>query len=100
MLSDLKFPKELNILFLSVLLSAIVVGINLVTFPTILNLNGVDPALIGFAFTADVLGGILMSFFLSRISSNFGMMRTIEIAAFSYAAIIAPIFLSHLDYIC
>jgi len=92
MLSDLKFPKELNILFLSVLLSAIVVGINLVTFPTILNLNGVDPALIGFAFTADVLGGILMSFFLSRISSNFGMMRTIEIAAFSYAAIIASIF--------
>ncbi len=92
MLSDFKFPKELNLLFLSILLSAIAVGINLVTFPTILNLHGVDSAKIGFAFTADVFGGILISFFLSKIVARFGIIKTIKIATFGYAAIIATIF--------
>lgn len=92
MLSDLKFSKELNLLFLSILLFATAIGINLVTFPTILNLHGVNPAQVGIAFTLDIFGGILMSFFLSKITSRFGMMKVIQFSAFFYAALIALIF--------
>lgn len=67
-------------------------GMNLVTFPTILNKHGVDAAHIGLAFTLDTFGGILMSFFLSRFVKRYTMMRSLEFAAFAYAAIILVIY--------
>jgi MFS family permease len=91
-LKTLIFPRELNFLFLSILLFAMAMGINLVTFPTVLNKNNVSPSLIGVAFTLDTFGGILMSFFLSKIVSHFTMMKTMRFAVFVYAAIILTIY--------
>ena len=92
MLQNFKFSRELNFLFLSVLLFAIAMGINLVTFPTILNKNGVSATDIGFSFTLDAFGGILMSFFLSKIVARLTMMKVLRLACFTYAAIILIIY--------
>jgi len=92
MLQNFKFSRELNFLFLSVLLFAIAMGINLVTFPTILNKHGVNTKNIGLAFTLDAFGGILMSFFLSKIVARLTMMRALRLACFTYAAIILIIY--------
>ncbi len=89
---QLTFPRELNFLFLSILLFAIAMGINLVTFPTVLTLHGVDASRIGIAFTIDTFGGVLMSFFLSRLVSYFTMMRVLKFSSFGYAAIIFLIY--------
>lgn len=86
------FSRELNFLFLSILLFATATGINLVTFPTILNSHGVNASLIGIAFTLDAFGGILMSFFLSKMVSRLNMMRTLKLVAFGYAAIVLLIY--------
>lgn len=91
-LQQLKFSRQLNLLFLSVLLFAMAMGINLVTFPTVLNKHGVSSSQIGLAFTLDSFGGILVSFFLSRIVSKLSMMRTLCISSFAYAAIILLIY--------
>jgi MFS family permease len=92
MLQNFKFSRELNFLFLSVLLFAIAMGINLVTFPTILNKHGVNTKNIGLAFTLDAFGGILISFFLSKIVARLTMMRVLRLACFTYAAIILIIY--------
>lgn len=86
------FSRELNFLFLSILLFAMALGMNLVTFPTILNKHGVSAAAIGIAFTLDTFGGILISFFLSKIVSRFTMMRVLKFSSFLYAGIILTIF--------
>ena len=64
---QLFFSRELNLIFFSIFLFAIALGMNAVTFPAMLNNYGVDAAHIGIAFTLDCLGGIVMSIFLSRI---------------------------------
>lgn len=65
---------------------------NIVTFPTILNLHGVDPAHIGISFTLDIVGGIVMSIFLSRLVAKLGMMNSLRLAAFAYAGLILVIY--------
>lgn len=90
--NQVKFSRELNFLFLSILLFAAAFGINLVTFPTILTKQGVDPAHVGLAFTCDMLGGITMSFFLSRFVAKFGMLRSLKFAALLYASAILLIY--------
>lgn len=92
MLQNFKFSRELNFLFLSVVLFAMAMGINLVTFPTILNKHGVSTKNIGLAFTLDAFGGILMSFFLSKIVARLTMMRALRLACFTYASIILIIY--------
>ncbi len=67
-------------------------GMDLVIFPTILSKHGVDAAHIGIAFTIDVSGGILMSFFLSRFIAKFGMMPSLKFAAIGYATSILLIY--------
>ena len=89
---QLIFPRELNLLFLSIFLFAITLGMNAVSFPAILNKNGVDAARIGIAFTLDCLGGILISFFLSLIVSRLKMMKTMAFAAIAYSVIILTIY--------
>ncbi len=89
---QLAFSRELNFLFLSVLLFATTMGINLVTFPTILNKHHVSAAEIGISFTLDAFGGILMSFFLSKIVARLTMMKALQIAILSYSAILALIY--------
>jgi len=86
------FSREVNLLFLSILLFATAYGINIVAFPTILTKHGVDAAHIGIAFTFDVLGGVIMSFFLSKFTSRFGVMKALKIIAITYAAAILTIY--------
>lgn len=86
------FSRELNLIFCSIFLFAIALGINAVSFPATLNLHGIDAAKIGIAFTLDCLGGIAMSFFLSKIAARLKMIRTMAIAAISYSAVILLIY--------
>lgn len=92
MLQSLKFSRELNLLFLSILLFAAAIGIDLVTFPTILTINKIDPARIGLASTCEAIGGIFASFFLSRVVRKLGMMRALKFSACGYAAAISLIY--------
>ena len=89
---QLIFSRELNFLFLSIFLFAVSMGINLVTFPTILNQNGVSAAAIAIAFTIDIFGGILMSLILSKLTSRFTMIRVLKVSVYLYAAIILLIY--------
>lgn len=89
------FSKELNFLFLSILLFATAIGIDVVTFPTILSLNKVDPAHIGIASTFEVMGGIFTSIFLSRLVARIGIMNALRISAFCYAVSISLIYFYH-----
>jgi len=86
------FSREVNLLFLSILLFSTAYGINIVAFPTILTKHGVDAAHIGIAFTFDVLGGVIMSFFLSKFTSRFGVMKALQIVAATYATAILVIY--------
>ncbi|MBU6339449.1 MAG: MFS transporter [Rickettsiales bacterium] len=88
----MKFSKELNLLFLSVFLLATAMGINFVTFPTILAKNGISSAQIGFAATCDILAGIITSFFLSKIAAKFGLIKTLFVSSSIYAFAIAIIY--------
>ena len=92
MLQDLKFSKELNLLFISIFLFACALGIDLVTFPTILSRNNVNPGLIGIAGVSEVIGGILASFFLSRLVAKTGMIRALRMSSSAYATSILLIY--------
>jgi len=89
---QLNFSREINLLFLSIFIFAITIGINAVTFPAILNKHNVSAAHIGIAFTCDTLGGIVMSFFLSRIVARLKMLRAMAFASCFYALIILLIY--------
>jgi MFS family permease len=92
MLNRITNFKELALLYLSILLFATAIGIDAVTFPTILNNHDVNPANIGISFTFDIAGGILAWMFLSKIVARFGLMIALGTASFSYAAIILGIY--------
>ena len=91
-LKQLRFSKEINLIFFSIFLFAAAFGINMVTFPSILSKNGIDAANIGIAFSVDIFGGILMSFFLSKFVARFGIFKSLKICAFAYSAAILIIY--------
>lgn len=91
-LSHLNFSRKTNLIFLSIFLFAVAIGINAVSFPAILNKNGISTTGIGLAFTLDCLGGILMSFFLSFVVAKLRMMKALAISSLSYAAAILIIY--------
>ncbi len=90
MLTFLKNP--ITRLFISVLLFATAVGIDMVTFPTILMKNGINPAKIGISFSFEVIGGLLMSLVLSRLAKKIGVVNFLGRIVIIYAAAIAVIF--------
>ena len=67
-------------------------GIDFVTFPAILSQNGVDAGRIGIAATFDIIGGILMSLFLSKLVARLGVIKALFISSFSYAFAISTIY--------
>jgi MFS family permease len=83
--------KEITLLLFSVFLFATAFGIDVVTFPTVLSQH-VSPTRIGFAFTCELFGIIVMSFFLAKIVARFGTMKALSAAAFSYATAISLIY--------
>jgi MFS family permease len=86
------FQKEVFLIFLSTFLFATSLGINVVAFPTILSEHGVSSAKIGIAATTDILAGILIAFFLSKIAAKFGLMRTLFFSSSLYAIATALIY--------
>ncbi len=91
-LQEIKFSQQITLIFLSILLFAIALGINAVSFPALLDQHHVDATHIGIAFTLDCLGGVVMSLFLSRIVAKMKTLRAMKVAATSYAAIILIIY--------
>ncbi len=92
MLKNLQFSKEIKLLFLSILLFATAVGINLVTFPTLLSSNGINSFQIGIASTFEIFGGIAASFLLSKIVAKFGIRKSLLFSAAAYACAISLIY--------
>ena len=99
LLKDLNFPKEINLLFLSVLLFAITMGINFVIFPATLTLKGFLAHNIEVFFALDMLGGILMSLILSKIVAKLHVLKTIKISAIAYCLIVAIIYFCQSFYL-
>ncbi|MFM7701970.1 MAG: hypothetical protein ACKO6C_00710, partial [Alphaproteobacteria bacterium] len=64
------------------------IGVNLVTFPTLLKKNHIDPSQIGLAFGLEMMGMALMSFFISRFVGKIGIFKAIKYASILYSIII------------
>ena len=91
-IQQLSFSKEINLIFLSTFLFATSMGINFVTLPSVLSKNGIDAGRIGIAVTCDILAGIFISFFLSRLSAKLGILYTLFISSSLYAAALLLIY--------
>ncbi|NBX52237.1 MAG: MFS transporter [Proteobacteria bacterium] len=91
-LKNLLFIRETKFIYLSFFLFASAVGINLVTFPSILKQNNVNPSEIGLAFGAEILGIAIMSFYLSKFVAKFGLLKSVRIASILYSIITLVIY--------
>ncbi len=92
MLKYLHFSKEINLIFLSIFLFSCAIGMNLVTFPTILNLNNISSFKVGFAFAFEMCFSILASFFLSKIIHKLGVLRSLKFSSICYGSCIFLIY--------
>ena len=90
--TNLIFIRKTKFLYLSFFLFATTIGINLVTFPSILKLNKISPSQIGIAFAIEVCGVAFMSFFLSKFVARFGIINALKIASIIYSSIILIIY--------
>lgn len=90
--TNLIFIRQTKFLYLSFFLFATAVGINLVTFPSILKLNKISPSQIGIAFGIEVFGVAIMSFFLSKFVKKFGIINSLKIASIIYSSIVLIIY--------
>lgn len=84
--------KKITLLLISIFFFAVAIGINFVTFPTILAQNGVSADKIGLAFSCEMLGMIIISFFLPKIVRKLGVMNALTIAICSYSSSILLIY--------
>ncbi len=92
MIKNLQFTKEINLIFASIFLFAMAIGINLVTFPAILSENGINSAQIGIISIFEICGGLFASLILSKFVAKSGIQKTMAIAAIAYAACILLIY--------
>lgn len=86
------FPGEIKFLFLSVLLFAIAMGVDLVCFPAIMNNFGFSPTQIGVSFAIELLGGITASFLLSKFVSKFGILKSLLIGSILFGCAVLSIY--------
>lgn len=84
--------KPLIKLFASLFLFATAVGMNFVTFPAVLLKNGIDPLKIGFASSAEIIGGIFMALILGKILRKILVKNILLTVAITYSTIVALIF--------
>lgn len=92
MIKNLQFTKEINLIFASIFLFAMAIGIDLVTFPAILNENNINSAQIGIISIFEICGGIFASLILSKFVAKSGLQKTMAIAAISYGICILSIY--------
>jgi MFS family permease len=84
--------KKLPLIFLSIFLFAVAIGMDVVTFPTLLTKHGISPTKVGIASTFEVIASIIMSFLLAKIVARFGLFKSLLTNSLIYAAAIALIF--------
>lgn len=89
---NLLFIRKTRFLYLSFFLFACAVGINLVTFPSLLKLHKVSAFQVGLAFTFEVAGVGLMSFFINKIANRYNIIKVLTINTIVYCSIILSIF--------
>ncbi len=92
MIKNLQFTKEINLLFASIFLFAVAIGIDLVTFPAILSENSVSSAQIGIISIFEICGGLFASLILSKFVAKSGLQKTMAIAAIAYSICILFIY--------
>ena len=89
---NLLFIRKTRFLYLSFFLFACAVGINLVTFPSLLKLHKVSALQVGLAFTFEIAGVGLMSFFISKIANRYNIIKILSVNTVIYCSIILSIF--------
>jgi MFS family permease len=82
----------ISFVILSLTLTALSAGINTITYPTILINNHVQPYLIGIAASIELIAGIAVSFFLSRMVKKTGIYQALGIFTTIYIAVILTIY--------
>lgn len=96
---NLLLIRQTKFLYLSFFCFAIAVGINFVTFPSILKLHNLSAFQIGLAFTLEILGVSLMSFFLSKITNKYGIYKTLRANTIIYCSVILLIYFYYSYYL-
>ncbi len=84
--------KPIAKLFSSLFLFATAVGMNFVIFPVLLLENGADPFKIGLSSAFEIIGGIVMSFFLGSFLKKILLRNILATVAISYSIAVALIF--------
>lgn len=82
----------ISLLIISLTLTALSAGINVITYPAILIKNHVQPFLIGLAASTELAAGIAISFFLSRMVNRSGIYQSLLIFTIIYATVIISIY--------
>ena len=82
----------ISFIILSLTLTALSAGINTITYPTILIANQVQPYLIGIAASIELIAGIAISFFLSRMVNKIGIYKSLLIFTTIYTMVILTIY--------
>lgn len=74
--------NHILLLMFSILFSTIAIGINSVSLPYVLYQNQVTNSLIGFSTASDFVGGIIMIFFLNKLTNKIGLFNSILFLSF------------------
>ncbi len=77
----IKFNRDQNFIALfyslfSVFLASTSFGINSIAFPAVLVKNDIAPFMVGLASTTEVIAGVIIAIFLSRIIARFSIIKT------------------------
>jgi MFS family permease len=91
-LKNLLWFSNTKYLYLSFYCFATAIGIDLVTFPSILKQHNVSPSQIGLAFACEVFGVALTSIYLSKFVAKFGLFKSIRIVSIVYSSIVLLIY--------
>ncbi|HLD76678.1 MAG TPA: MFS transporter, partial [Rickettsiales bacterium] len=97
MLKLIHFGADRNLialiyLLLSILIASIAIGINIIAFPSVLLDNDVSSFLIGLSSTNEIIFGIIISIFLSRIVARLTAIGSALIISLIYSSLVLTIF--------
>lgn len=84
--------KKILTLLFSVFIASIAAGINIIAFPAILIENNISSFFIGITSTIEIIAGVIISLFLSKIIHRIGTLKTATIIALVYSLVIYFIF--------
>lgn len=86
------FEKKILTLLFSIFIASIAAGINIIAFPAILIENNISSFFIGVTSTIEIIAGVIISLFLSKIIHRIGTLKTAIAIALVYSVVIYYIF--------